>query len=650
MATTYFLTRVAILNLVSVFFKMSKVAAILAIAFIAGTSVCAAPIKIDSLERILATHPVDSVSIDIYCQLSQKYLPSKPDTARKYADMALHLSQSKGYRHGEIVALNCIAEYEYRQGNYASAVEHSMRSLKFSEQSHDSVGMAMSNRALGLIYTFGFKQYDVALQYQLNALKIFERKKDKRNMASFYGNITWIYAGLNQNLTEAHRLALLGLELSKSLNDPQLVSYNYNSQGLIFLQEGQYDSALQNLQRSIQAGIEADDKAVVAYDKSIIGQVYLKQHRYKEAISKFNEAIDESRPLHILEILKDSYDGLAKGYEGISNYPLAYHNHMSYMHLRDSLLNWETTQKAMLTRLEFEGQNKIEELEFANEQEKKEQLIYEVLFGIVLAFFIAVVLLAARNNRQRKETNRLLQEKNQEIAEQNLKLKEANDIKDKFFSIISHDLRSPLSSLKGLLSLLAGNEINDQEFKSFAPKINQRLTGVSETLENLLHWSQSQMKGMSYNPTTIPVRVVTEKCLLLFLETAAEKKLTFSNDIPKDASVYADKNQTELIFRNLIHNAIKFTVNGGSISITSEITDDHVEIRVSDTGIGMSKEQVENLFDNVTARTTHGTDGEKGTGLGLLLCKEMAENNGGRLLVTSEAGKGSTFHVFLRKA
>ncbi len=628
---------------------MSKAAAILWVYFIATTFVCAQPKEIDSLNKILTTSPPDSITVKILSDLSYKYLPYKPEIARQYAGQALQLAQKQNYKKGEVMALNCIAEYEYRQSNYAKAIELATQSLKLADQIRDSVGIAKANRVLGLTYTFGFKQYNVALKYQLDALKIYEKLKDKRNIATFYGNVTWIYAGLNQNLPEAHRLAMLGIKLSDSLGDRQLLSYNYNSRGLIFLKEGKYDSALLNLNKSSKIAEEVADRAVIAYNKSLIGEVYLKQHKFDEAITIFIDAAYECRALHIQEVLKDCYNGLAVAYQGLEDYKNAYHNHLHYMDLRDSLINWETTQKALLIKLQFEGESRIAELELVNEQEANEQLIYEVLFGIGIFFFIIVVLLAARNNRNKKEANKLLQEKNEEIAEQNLKLKEANDIKDKFFSIISHDLRSPLAGLKGLLSLLAGNEINDQEFKSFAPKINQRLMGVSETLENLLHWSQSQMKGMMYNPTDIQLKAMIDKCLLLFQETAAEKKLIFKNNIPEDATVYADKNQTELVFRNLIHNAIKFTMSGGTVSLTSYPSPEFLQVCVSDTGIGMTQEQVENLFRNVTARTTHGTEGEKGTGLGLLLCKEMVENNGGRLSVTSEKDKGSTFHVFLKR-
>jgi signal transduction histidine kinase len=299
--------------------------------------------------------------------------------------------------------------------------------------------------------------------------------------------------------------------------------------------------------------------------------------------------------------------------------------------------------------LQFEQQKaKIAELELSNHLAQSEKQIYTIFSVFIILLMMTVLTLVIRNNWQRKASNRMLQEKNDEIELQNVKLKEANAIKDKIFSIIGHDLRSPLASLKGLLGLVIRNEITGQEFKSFAPKINQHVTGVSETLENLLSWSRSQMRGLKPMPIHLPLRKVIDKSIDLFAETAAEKKILISTNVREDESVFADENQLGLIFRNLIHNAIKFTTEGGSVRVTTDSANEFLVVKVSDTGLGMTDKQLEQVFQN-NAPTTRGTMGEKGTGLGLLLCKEMVENNGGKITVESEVGRGATFHVFLKR-
>ncbi len=603
--------------------------------------------SLDSLEVKLKSATSDTIRVNILNDLSFKYLAYKPEQARLYAQEALNLSKKLHYQTGEIIALNRLGENEFRQSNYALAVERATQSLKLAEQLKDTSNMALAYRVLGNIYTFGFKQYDVALHYQLSALKIFEARKDKRNIASFCGNITWIYAIMNQNLKEAHRLASQGIHLSDSLGNKQLLSYNYNSKGLIFLQEGKLDSALAYLDKSILFGKEVKDRAVIAYDKSIIGNVYLQQKNYKKAIDAFEAAVRESKEINQREVLKESYLGLTKGFEGLGNYPLAYKNYQLYTLLKDSLVNWETTQKSLITKMKFDEEKRearIVELELANQQERKEKIIYSILFGVVLIAMVVVIVLMM----QRSATNKLLQEKNKVIAEKNSKLEQANSIKDKFFSIIGHDLRSPLSSLKGLLGMLVRHEISDQEFKSFAPKLNQLVVSTNETLENLLQWSHSQMDGWTHTPAPHDLKPLVNKCADLFTDAARTKSIALINGVDANETVHVDANQLELIIRNLIHNAIKFTSSGGVVSISARRSGEFLEVQVTDTGMGMTSDEISKLFQMNTTHSTRGTQGEKGTGLGLLLCKEMAENNGGRISVTSEPGKGSTFHVFLK--
>jgi two-component system sensor histidine kinase/response regulator len=610
------------------------------------------PGSIDSLKTVLNSSQNDTSRVLILNDLSFKYLAYQPRQAKQYAEEALGLSKTLHYRDGEIVALNRLGENEFRQSNYALAVDYVTQSLKLAEQLADSTCMAMAYRVLGNIYTFGFKQYDIALQYQLSALDIYEKKKDKRNIASFYGNITWIYASLNQNLEEAHRLANKGVHLADSLDDKQLLSYNYNSKGLIFMQEGKLDSALKYLDYSIRVAAEINDNAVIAYDKSIMGNVYLQQRNFKKAIDLFDASSIESQKINQREVLKESYHGLAKAYEGLGNYPEAYKNFLLYTQLKDSLVNWVTAQKTLIIKMKFEEEKrdeKITKLELANRQAQQEKMVFGILAAVIFISMVSVIILIVRNNRQRKETTRLLQEKNIEIAQQNKKLQEVNDIKDKFFSIISHDLRSPLSSLKGLLGLVIRNEISENEFKSFAEKLHHLVIGTNETIENLLQWSHSQMVGWNYAPDIIPLHPLVEKCTVLFSEAAKIKNIELTNEVNESELIFAEVNQIELIIRNLIHNALKFTSEGGSIRITANGTTDFVEVCVIDTGMGMSPDQVSHLFQQTETHTTRGTQGERGTGLGLLLCKEMVTNNGGKISVTSEIGKGSVFHIFLKK-
>ncbi|MBX2964006.1 MAG: tetratricopeptide repeat protein [Cyclobacteriaceae bacterium] len=603
---------------------------------------------LDSLEAATENTNSNSHKVDLLNELSNRYLAYQPQKSKHYAQEALELAQTINYKSGEITALNRLGEYEFRQGNYAKAVEFVTHSLKLAEKSGDHAQVAAAYRVLGNINTFGFKRFDQALQYQQRAYEFYKKLNDKRNIASYCGNITWIYGTTGKNLEEGHKLADLGIHLSDSLGDLQLLSYNFNSKGLLFMKQNRLDSALTYFLNSNQVGQQSNDHAVIAYNKSLIGEIHLQKRAFREAITWFSQALNESKELNLREVLKESYGGLARGYEGLNDYKKAYEYQLLYDDLSSTILNWEITQKTLITELEFAEEKreaKIAELELANARARTEKIIYTILSGVIIASLLIITLLVMKNNRQRTETNRLLQEKNNEIALQNERLTTTNAIKDKLFSIISHDLRTPLASLKGLLGMALRKDISEDEFKDIIPKLNNLVITTNETLENLFQWSQSQMNGWSHQPVKVNVNELADRCVQLFIQSAKTKDITLENKIHALQPVIADENQLELILRNLLNNAIKFTNKGGSIKLEAINKRDTLEIRISDTGIGMPEDQVKTLFNEQEVQTTRGTIGEKGTGLGLKLCKEMVELNGGSIFVESSPGRGTTFTV-----
>ncbi|SFF02966.1 Signal transduction histidine kinase [Thermoflexibacter ruber] len=223
------------------------------------------------------------------------------------------------------------------------------------------------------------------------------------------------------------------------------------------------------------------------------------------------------------------------------------------------------------------------------------------------------------------------------------KLAQANATKDKLFSIIGHDLRSPINTLLNLLDVISKGFISVEEFQQLLPKVHQNVKTVHHTLENLLQWSYSQMQGIKSAPKQVELHEIVLENIALFTEAAQNKEIQLIYDVPSDYVVFADENQTRLIIRNLLNNAIKFTKKGGTISVFAKREGNFIVLTIKDTGVGMSEEQVASLFKNNTSFSTYGTSGEKGTGLGLMLCKEMVEQNKGKICVESELGKGSAF-------
>lgn len=229
-----------------------------------------------------------------------------------------------------------------------------------------------------------------------------------------------------------------------------------------------------------------------------------------------------------------------------------------------------------------------------------------------------------------------------QLEQQAQKLDELNKVKDKVFSILSHDLRSPLASLSSLISMVREGNISDEEFKSFLPAIADNINYTSGLIDNLLHWSQLHIKGDKIAYTTFDLFDTTNDMLSYFTKSAKVKNIEIANHITKNTLVTTDKNMIQLVLRNLLSNAIKFSEPGGKVTIEAQDLYPEMVVCVSDTGKGMDQETLKKLF-GYESFTTRGTANEQGTGLGLLLCKEFVEKNGGRIWVESEPGKGSRF-------
>ncbi len=237
----------------------------------------------------------------------------------------------------------------------------------------------------------------------------------------------------------------------------------------------------------------------------------------------------------------------------------------------------------------------------------------------------------------------------EKIQESEKALKKSNADKDKFFSIISHDLKSPFQGIMGLSDLLneSINDLSEDEIAEFLGMLNNSIKTVYSLIEELLEWSSVQRGRMEFNPEKINAKEICEKAISLLLFVAKKKELIIKNEVEDNLFLFADSKMIETVLRNLLSNAIKFTTNKGVIRIYAQNDGNELTIKIQDSGIGMTEEVQRKLFKIEEHHTTLGTVGEKGTGLGLILCKELVEKNKGKIWVESEVRSGSTFSFTL---
>jgi signal transduction histidine kinase len=286
------------------------------------------------------------------------------------------------------------------------------------------------------------------------------------------------------------------------------------------------------------------------------------------------------------------------------------------------------------------------------------RLIENIMMPFAIAIFLALVFSKSMKDYSQKnariealivEKKSILETQNEylaiQIAEQTSELKALISTKDRLFSIIGHDLRSPIASLKGVLLLLDNQQLSREEFDELIQYLHKNVDNVHAMLENLLQWSLSQMKSMKPSLKSFDVNDIIEQTVELFKDVAKQKQINLQTNIAENLMVFADENHIRAVVRNLINNALKFTPKNGQVSINSKFKNNYVVLQITDTGIGINTDEIALIFTN--PKLKQGTLGEKGTGLGLILCQDLIKQNFGEINVRSELQTGTTFEVLI---
>jgi len=279
-------------------------------------------------------------------------------------------------------------------------------------------------------------------------------------------------------------------------------------------------------------------------------------------------------------------------------------------------------------------------------------LFYGILLFVIVAIFQIRVAVIKKQKRvlEQQVVYRTAEIENQkeEIEQQASQLQLLNEQKDKLFSMISHDMRNPLATLKGTVMLLDPKILREEDLANIKKDIGDKIEGLSAVILNLLDWSKSQLSGETTVPEPFNLNVIGQQMLELFTDPAKKKEIEILNNFPEDIRLFADVNQVRTIFRNLIGNALKFSEAGDKIELNVKVENEEAIIEVKDTGLGMDQTKIKSLFSLETNISTTGTSGEKGVGLGTLLIKEFVEKNDGKVWINSKEGEGTSVYFTLK--
>ena len=355
--------------------------------------------------------------------------------------------------------------------------------------------------------------------------------------------------------------------------------------------------------------------------------------------------------------MQQCFDYLYQAYLGMGSYKEALKYKNKFEEISELIYAEASERKIeeLVNKNEIEKKNlQIDNLKI-QQKNKEEQLAAVHKYNITLSILLFITALFAfffiRNYRDKRKTAKKLQEINHTTSKQNEKLTELNNTKDKFFSIIGHDLKGPLNSLTSFSQLLINHtsSLSEEEIRTIAKDLDKSLKNLYELLENLLGWARSQTGRIAFHPENFQIADLLKENVRLLSKAAHNKKIKMELIADDHVTTFADPNSIRTVIRNLLSNAIKFTHADGVISLYVDEWKDYIEIGIRDTGVGMSEEDKQKIFDVGSKHSTLGTNNEKGTGLGLILCKEFVERNQGNISVDSNPGEGTTFKFTLPK-
>jgi signal transduction histidine kinase/Tfp pilus assembly protein PilF len=625
--------------------------------------------------------------------------------AIEYYQNALEKAHSANNTNLEASTLNFIGGTYWKMKRYDMAMENYLKSLDLRMKADEPVDIASSYQNIGILYK-DLGNYKKALEYFIHALDLYKKIGEKKKtsvLLNFIGN-TYSASGDQAKALDYH---LQSLKLKNEIGDQKDVALSLNNIGTAYCDLGNNPKGFECYNQALAISTKIADKPGIITACNNLGNYYIKVHDENSALKALNNAsfwaseisdqynlalcsrkigeiyfnksnINKAEPyiaksleigkkINNKELIRKAYYALYQLHSKIGD-KSALKDYIEYAAANDSVLSEQNITRIVEAQMNFEVERKEKEISkimIEREQEEKihslqtaRQKILIYLLLVILALLIVMGMNFYSRYKYKKKTESelkksllLIEESNQKLTKSEIDLKKLVATKDKFFSIMAHDIKNPLGGLINLTELLnlKFEELSDKEVKEITEILNTTSKGLYSLLENLLEWSRSQTGRIKYNPEEFDIYELIKKIESIFSLNAEKKEIIISTEVKPNTTVYGDKEMISTVLRNLISNAIKFTKPNGNVTI--KVADGQKEFLVSvkDTGIGISDEDKDKLFKPEVNFTTSGTQQETGTGLGLILCKEFVEKNCGKIWVESLPGEGSEFMFTLPK-
>jgi signal transduction histidine kinase len=623
----------------------------------------------DSIRNLISITGDDSLKAVLYYDLGKHYYGIDQDTAIYFAKNSLQLAEKLGLQKIRGNSLNIMGVALLIRSDYEDALEAHLEALKIRENLQDSTGMLESNLNIGNVYYRNGEMAKAAVMYN-KALVYGLVIKNLRGQSLIYNNLgnyhmdRWTTNQSKEDYDLASDYLQKSLKLKEELKDSR-GSVNTLTLLAQLSQKNDRQKARGYLVRALSIADSNQDIESKIAVLNELANYYLEVKNYAQAkeygLQAYQIAKDANSPFYIS--LAAEY--LVNAALGQNDYQSAF-EYLTIKKIADDSIfndNRQRVREELLIQYETE-RKELENSRLTQEQQfldlslrRRNELL--VGSGLLLVAFGVLIWVQKRNHFKLKRAHEelekahfLTQEQTAQIQiqannlnEANLDLMKANQFRDKIFSVISHDLRAPFSSLHSIIQLWDKKMLSEEELQEVMPMIARDTHSLSQMLNNLLVWSRAQMGMEEVQLTKFDLGEIVHESIELLKPQVIHKNLEFRHDNRQGYEITADRERLSFIVRNILMNAIKFTPEGGKVTIDYPSAS---EIRITDTGSGISHEILAKLFsDRVSSR--EGTNGESGAGIGLMLSQEFAESIGARILVESEVGVGTVFRIVLKE-
>lgn len=620
--------------------------------------------------RLIAEkHGIDSLVASAYLDMGNSYvLRSNLDSGLYYFKVGHEKAKASNFVNGIARGYINIGYVYDRLDRKKEAADYYEIALKLYTKLNFKRGINQCITNLGSIY-FDLKEYKIADVY---FQQVLDNVKENPNDEVGLGNALYSLGGSRQRLgklKEALQYYQKSLSIREKIGDLNGIALTNWGIGELYVGKGEYNKALPYLNIALKNNRTLKNLYQECAVLMTLSEAYLGLEDYKNAEESASLAIVRAKESESKIAISLSLDKMAKVKAAQKKFDEALMYKAAYKAIDDSLKNDETTKEIITGDLHrINTDNKI--LVKDNKTIKSKISDYVTVISIITILLILVALLLAlyyKRNSEKKTTNLLLQKQKQEIAEvneelsalneelttqmdiisvQNIELEKLNMVKNKFFSIVSHDLRSPLNSLKMLFELYRKGDLDEKELGELLTRLEDTIYTTASFLDNLLEWSRSQLEGMVVKPSSFQINGIVADNIKLMDSQIKLKSLKIENRIDLDITAFADPNMINTVVRNLLSNAIKFCNKGDEVIFDAKLNEGEIVFAIRDSGPGISEDDKTNLF-NLAHTISTGTSGEKGYHIGLVLCKDMLLQNNGNIQVESKLGKGTTFYISL---